>query len=29
MDMQNIETQFTEIKSQLAALDKKTVEDKL
>jgi peroxiredoxin family protein len=29
MDMQNIESQFTEFKSQLAALDKKTAEDKL
>jgi hypothetical protein len=29
MDMQNIETEFTELKSQLAALDKKTAEDKL
>ena len=29
MDMQNIENQFTEFKSQLAALDKKTAEDKL
>jgi peroxiredoxin family protein len=29
MDMQNIENQFAELKSQLAALDKKTVENKL
>jgi peroxiredoxin family protein len=29
MDMQNIENQFTELRSQLAALDKKTAEDKL
>jgi len=29
MDMQNIENEFTEFKSQLAALDKKTAEDKL
>ncbi len=29
MDMQNIENQFTELKSQVAALEKKTVEDKL
>ena len=29
MDMQNIESQFTELKSQLAALEKKTAEDKL
>ena len=29
MDMQNIESEFTELKSQLAALDKKTAEDKL
>ena len=29
MDMQNIENQFSELKSQLAALDKKTAENKL
>ena len=29
MDMQNIENQFAELKSQLAALDKKTAENKL
>jgi peroxiredoxin family protein len=29
MDMQNIENQFAELKSQLEALDKKTAEDKL
>jgi peroxiredoxin family protein len=29
MDMQNIESQFAELKSQLAALEKKTAEDKL
>jgi peroxiredoxin family protein len=29
MDMQNIENQFAELKSQVAALDKKTAEDKL
>ncbi len=29
MDMQNIENQFTEFQSQLAALEKKTAEDKL
>jgi peroxiredoxin family protein len=29
MDIQNIENQFTELKSQLAALEKKTAEDKL
>ena len=29
MDMQNIENQFTEFKSQLAALEKKIPEDKL
>ena len=29
MDMQNIENEFTELKSQLAALDKKIAEDKL